>query len=87
MYKDKDVPILDEIDDVFNALDESLATINTILGSRFVKPLRAEAETWKKNLLTLNQIVEEWIITQKQWIYLENIFTAPDIKRQLPMES
>ena len=79
MYKDKDVPILDEIDDVFNALDESLATINTILGSRFVKPLRVEAETWKKNLFTLNQIVEEWIVTQKQWIYLENIFTAPDL--------
>ena len=86
-FKDKDAFILDEIDDIFNALDESLATVNTILGSRFVKPLRMEAEIWKKNLLTLNQIVEEWIITQKQWIYLENIFTAPDIKRQLPMES
>ena len=24
---------------------------------------------------------------QKQWIYLENIFAAPDIKKQLPTES
>ncbi|PCI26913.1 hypothetical protein COB52_05610 [Candidatus Kaiserbacteria bacterium] len=62
-------------------MDESLATINTILGSRFVKPLRSEAEAWKKNLFLLNQIVEEWVNCQKQWIYLENIFTAPDIKR------
>jgi dynein heavy chain len=46
-YKDSDVNVLDEIDDVFTALDDSLATINTILGSRFVKPLRVEAETWK----------------------------------------
>jgi dynein heavy chain len=31
--------------------------------------------------------VEEWVICQKQWIYLENIFAAPDIKKQLPTES
>jgi len=86
-YKDGEVHVLDEIDDVFASLDDSLATINTILGSRFVKPLRAEAERWKKDLFTLNQVIEEWVNCQKQWIYLENIFKAPDIKRQLPTES
>jgi dynein heavy chain len=64
-YKDKDAFILDEIDVVFQSLDEGLATINMILGSRYVKPLRTEAENWKKNLFTLNQIVEEWVIYQK----------------------
>ena len=58
-----------------------------ILGSRYVKPLRTEAETWKKNLFTLNQVVEEWVTCQKNWIYLENIFAAADIKKQLPTES
>lgn len=58
-----------------------------ILGSRYVKPLRADAEVWKKNLFVLNQVVEEWVNCQKQWIYLENIFSAQDIKRQLPTES
>lgn len=53
-YKDKDAYILDEIDDIFTALDEGMAMVNTILGSRYVKPLRNEAETWKKNLFTLN---------------------------------
>ena len=86
-YKEGEVIVLDEIDDVFAALDDSLATINTILGSRFVKPLRAEAEGWKKTLFTLNQVIEEWVICQKQWIYLENIFKGPDIKRQLLTES
>ena len=86
-YKDKDAFILDEIDEVFQNLDESLAKVNTILGSRYVKPLRAEAESWKQNLFLLNQIVEEWTQCQKQWMYLENIFGAQDIKRQLPTES
>jgi hypothetical protein len=39
-----------------------MASINMILGSRYVKPLRNEAEIWKKNLFTLNQVVEEWVI-------------------------
>ena len=46
--------ILVDIDEIFQALDEGLATINMVLGSRYVKPLRVEAETWKKNLFTLN---------------------------------
>lgn len=53
-YKEKDALIVDEIDEIFTALDEGLATINMILGSRYVKPLRTEAEVWKKNLFTLN---------------------------------
>ena len=79
-HKDsKDVFILTEVEDLFQYLDDSLANINTILGSRYVKPLRNEADVWKKNLLLLNGIVEEWVEVQKQWIYLENIFQAPDI--------
>lgn len=42
--------ILEDLDDIFTTLDESMASINTILGSRFVKPLRIESEAWKKNL-------------------------------------
>jgi len=39
-----ETPILVKLDDIFTILDESLANINMVLGSRFVKPLRAEAE-------------------------------------------
>lgn len=55
MHKEKsDSFILVEIDEIFQQLDEGLASINMILGSRYVKPLRNEAESWKKNLFTLN---------------------------------
>jgi hypothetical protein len=39
-----DVHLLTKLDDLFAILDESLANINMVLGSRFVKPLRPEAE-------------------------------------------
>ena len=87
VYAKNDALIIDEVDVLFQALDEGLATINMVLGSRYVKPLRTEAEKWKKDLFTLTQIVEEWVVCQKNWIYLENIFAAADIKKQLPVET
>jgi dynein heavy chain len=73
--------ILEDVDDIFTTLDESLATVNMILGSRYVKPLRNEAETWKKNLNLLQKVLENWILLQKQWMYLVNIFLAGDIRK------
>jgi len=44
-WEDKcDSYVLKELDDIYVELDDSLANINMILGSRFVAPLRAEAE-------------------------------------------
>lgn len=73
--------ILEDIDDIYTSLDESMASINMILGSRFVKPLRSEAEPWKKNLLLLSKVLDNWVFLQKQWMYLENIFSAGDIRK------
>ena len=58
-----------------------------ILGSRYVKPLRTDAENWKKNLMLLSKILDNWIFLQKQWMYLENIFSAGDIRKQLAGEA
>jgi dynein heavy chain len=45
-----------------------------ILGSRFVKPLREEAENWKRNIVLLSDMVDEWLMCQRQTIYLRPIF-------------
>jgi len=82
-----DVDIIIDLDDVFAALDDTLAEINMILGSRFVKPLREEAEKWKKDIIYMGDMVDEWLLCQKNWRYLSNIFKGPDIKNALPEES
>ena len=53
--------ILEDIDDIYTTLDESMASVNMILGSRYVKPLRTEAEVWKKNLQLLSKVLDNWI--------------------------
>ena len=53
--------ILEDVDDIYTTLDESMASINMILGSRFVKPLRSDAEIWKKNLQLLSKVLDNWV--------------------------
>jgi len=82
-----DVQILKDMEEVFTNLDETLAEINMILGSRFFKPLRELAEKWKKEILYMTDMVDEWLLVQKNWRYLANIFKAADIKVAMVEES
>jgi len=59
---------------IYQYLDEGQATINMILGNRFVKVMRKEAEKFRNELLTLSSAVDEWVKVQQSWIYLENVF-------------
>ena len=87
-YKEKDNQfILADTDTLYTYLDEGLAAINMILGNRFVKVMRPEAEKVKKELNILDEAVKQWIEVQRQWCYLENIFNGGTIKSYLPDES
>lgn len=80
--------ILKDLEEIYTALDESLALINSVLGSRYVKPLKDQAEAWKRNIMTLSDIVDQWIQCQKNWMYLENIYVrSADIKKAMVEET
>ena len=38
----KDLYVLGALDDIMSALDDSLVAMNTIMGSRYVEPMREE---------------------------------------------
>jgi dynein heavy chain len=82
----KDVYILTEIDELFGLLDELLANLNNILGSRYLKRMRPKAEELHKQVLSAQEIIDDWLVCQRNWMYLENIFTS-NIKKTLPTES
>jgi dynein heavy chain len=64
-----------------------MVTMSTILASRFVTGIRPEVEKVERQLTLFADTLDEWISVQKAWMYLEPIFSAIDIQRQLPVEA
>ncbi|RYH31858.1 hypothetical protein EON65_01740 [archaeon] len=84
-YKDvKDLYILGDTSEIIASLDDSLVTINTVLGSRYVAGIRNFVDTWRTKLMHFQETLDEWLTCQRNWMYLETIFSSPDIIRQLP---
>ncbi|XP_053596859.1 dynein axonemal heavy chain 6 [Microplitis demolitor] len=82
-----DVFVLGSLEEVQAALDESNIAVQTIAASRHVAPIKARLDEWIKQLELFSMTLESWQYCQQQWLYLEAIFSAPDIQRQLPVEA
>ena len=87
-YKEtKDTFILGDVEEVMLVLEDSMVLVLTITSSRFVAGIKSEVERVERNLKLFSDTLDEWIECQRQWLYLETIFAAPDIQRQLPAEA
>ena len=83
----KDVFILGGTDEIQVLLDDSHVNISTIAGSRHVGPIKPKVDEWAKQLSIFSDTLDDWLTCQRNWLYLESIFSAPDIQRQLPEEA
>lgn len=79
--------VLGPLDEIFTLLEDNQVTLQTMLGSRFIRGIQDKVEEWEKKLSGLSETLDEWLICQRTWMYLENIFGAEDIQKQLPAES
>ena len=59
--RNKEVYVLSEIDELFAALDDFLANLNNILGSRYLKLLRPKAEKLHKEVLYSQETLDDWL--------------------------
>ena len=87
-YNDsKDKFILSETELVFQQLDDHQSKIQSMLAMKYVVSIRDKVEDWETKLAMVQNTLEEWLECQKQWMYLENIFGAEDIQKDLPGET
>jgi len=86
-YKEKnDVFILGNNEDLISKLDDTLLTVNNILASRFVEGIRARVERQLKLFRYLQELLDEWMVHQRNWLYLEPILTSPYAIRNMQKE-
>ena len=48
---------------------------------------QALVEDWDRKLGLFSRTLDEWLLCQRNWLYLETIFSAADIQRYLQSQA
>ena len=86
-YKNTGTYIIKVEEGILQQLDDHIATTQSISFSPFKKPFEEKISKWEAQLVLVSETIEEWFALQRQWMYLEPIFSSSDIQTQLPIES
>ncbi|XP_045502201.1 dynein axonemal heavy chain 10 [Colias croceus] len=78
---------LNPCDEITVKLDDDAMSLQSMAASQFIGPFLTVVQTWERRLSLISEVIEEWMATQRKWLYLEGIFVGGDIRTQLPEEA
>lgn len=79
--------ILGAVDEVTAAMEDNIMNLQSMVASQFIGPFLQAVQKLERALSLGVEIIDEWMVTQRKWCYLEGIFVGGDIRSQLPDEA
>jgi dynein heavy chain len=69
-------------------LEDHVLTLQSMSASKYALKLLDTIKRWERNLSTVGEVFDAWMVLQRKWMYLESIFLdSDDIRLQLPEEA
>ncbi|XP_073412523.1 dynein axonemal heavy chain 8 [Dendrobates tinctorius] len=75
-----------EAAETMRTIEDSLMVLGSSLNSRYNERFENQIRSWIHKLSMSFDVLEEWLLVQTLWIYLEAVFVSGDIASQLPQE-
>lgn len=81
-YKDQaNTFVLRALDELLVGFEEFTMKVVGLKTNAFAKPFSERISKVEKEFRTIVDVLDEWIKTQKSWIYLEPIFSQKDLAK------
>ena len=85
-YPKANTHILEAIDESQQILDDNLNALLMMKSSPYIKPVLNRLNQAELRIVLIQDTLDNWIKTQRGWMYLEPIFSSEDIQEKMAAE-